>query len=79
MEAHANFKNKWLSNYHDLEEGEEKRHEGGHTRRSQSEKCEPNWDQVIPLNLGNFLTKCSIIFPGSIQPSLLRIAVICGY
>lgn len=49
MEVHSNFKNNWLSRYHNLEEeGEEKSHAGwGGGRRVHCLELEmywPNWD-----------------------------------
>lgn len=54
MEVHSDFKNKWLSNYHNVrEEGEEKR--GMRAYCPQLEIYHANWDHVSPLTLGNHL------------------------
>lgn len=57
VETYANFKNKWLSYLHRLEEeGEEKRLEcGPHTHCPQLEIYEQTEDQVTSFNLGNLL------------------------
>lgn len=68
VEVYLNFRNNWLSNYHSLEEeGDEKWYGSGWSHCQELEMYQPKRDQVSPLHVGTFLTKCSIILPVSIS------------